>query len=131
MIVRKCTAEDIEILSKSRVEPMCESDVNILDPEHAITIVDRGLVACGGVQPLWPGVGNAWMYVAPEARVKSLVEMVISYLSQADFHRIQCIVQKDFSKGRRFVRWLGFHREAVLRKYTSDKKDVVLYAMVR
>lgn len=129
MIIRQCTIEDIEELKRDRIEPMCVFDNP--DIQYAVAIEDNGLAACGGIQPLWEGVGNAWLMVKQDVKVKSLVETVIRYIFESNYRRVQCVVQRDFSKGRRFVRWLGFRREGVLKEYTREGKDVVLYAMVR
>lgn len=135
MEVKQCTQTDIDDLQQRKIEPLCVMGQQYILPHFGKTIWHKGQrIACGGIQETHPGVGNAWILLSPEAlfNVKSVIECVIEELREAMdiYHRIQCIVQDDFDQGKRFVEWLGFKMEAYLQKYTSDKKDVILYVMV-
>ena len=136
MNIRTCTISDICWLHSNKIEPMCYSGTESrLDPKCAVTIEDKGrILCCGGIQEVSPGVGNAWFIMVPEGKKhkKEIIKVVVEEIADAlkRFHRIQCVVQKDFQEGQRFVEWLGFRREGELRCFTADKKNVYSYAIV-
>jgi len=97
-------------------------------------LVGDTVVGCGGVKPIWEGVGEAWA-VYPEDRAawrwaiaRLTVQVLRRVIQDHHFHRVQAIVPVNYTPGMRFVRWLGFDLEARLRKYTPDGEDCYLYA---
>lgn len=103
-------------------------------PNAKTLVVDGKVVCCGGVVPLWNGVGEAWIELAPgfEENKFSLIKAIKSFFSDVskDFHRVQCIVVKDNKKALRFAEFIGFKNEGLSKKYTVDKEDVFRLAIV-
>lgn len=103
--------------------------------EHSYRIVaDQGkIVACAGIHEFWPGYGLSWAFVSDTVKpyMTSLVLLVRRFLQISPFHRIEAAVDVNFKDGHRFIRALGFEKECVMRKYSSDKRDHVLYSIVK
>lgn len=95
------------------------------------------LVACAGVNILWPGVGEAWMVSTPNIFAnkkflhKSVKDILQRIINNHSLFRVQATVLFGFEKGRIWVERLGFKREGVMKKYDRDGNDYWLYAMVR
>ena len=116
-----------------KVEPIC--GIQSPDPHHAKAIeIDGELLCCGGIHEMGPGVGSAWFMMTHHAKKhkQQIVELVVGELYKAlnHYHRIQCLVLKDFVEGQKFVEWLGFRKEGELKKFTPNKQNVYLYAIV-
>ena len=102
---------------------------------YSRTWINKGKVLCiGGIVEFWPGVGEAWVIFADEARKepKQLVRTVRTYLNQHKpaFHRLQALVKDAVPCSQRFVEMLGFVREATLPQYGPDKSDFIMYSKV-
>lgn len=50
---------------------------------------------------------------------------------QNNFVRVQATTHRQFERGRRFLEWLGFEREGVLRNYGPDGSDHIIYARIK
>jgi len=104
----------------------------------SMSLVDAGVSkAAGGIIPMWQGVGHAWMLIGEglTRRQHGMVfhkaeEMLtVAHLSHG-LRRIQCDVRMDFAAGHRFALWLGFEDEGVLRRYSPDGADHVMYSRI-
>lgn len=98
--------------------------------------VPQGLAGIGGITPMWPGVANAWFGPTPLARryPLALCEVARRAMDQArannHLHRIECQVWAAHPTSHHWVRFLGFAREGLLRKYGPNGEDYVMYARV-
>lgn len=102
---------------------------------HSFTIWGMGSpspLACMGVREEWPGRGWAWAYLARGIRpyMPELVRGIARCLKSAPFHRIEAAVDLDYTAGHRLVKLLGFQSEGLMRKFTEDQRDAVLYARI-
>jgi len=97
-------------------------------------VVDGKVVACGGIHPLCPGVGDVWLFLAkptgPEI-VKEVKNQMYEWIRDYRFHRVQTLVDYCWKEGRRFTEWVGLEYEGRLRKMTERETDMALYAWVR
>lgn len=93
------------------------------------------IVGAGGVMIPYPGVGEAWAIGTPlvyqhkmffHRTVKRLLKMVVD---QQNLRRIQVCVLSTYEQGQTWVEALGFSREAVLKKYSPNGADVVVYSV--
>lgn len=97
---------------------------------------DGRILCCAGYSIIHPGVAEGW--IIPSIYVgntpKTFCRIIKSYIDQAmedeGLHRFQTTsYHDDFHK--RWMEWLGFEREAIMKKFTHQKKDHCLYARVR
>lgn len=94
-------------------------------------------VACAGVVILWPGVAEAWAFVAKDimAHKVSFVRSVKKKLKEIEIshklHRIQAVVHEAHETGHAFMELLGFYPEAKLLAYGPDKTNFILYSRLR
>lgn len=108
---------------------------DLMQAKYSYTVYadDGFVVACAGVHEFWEGYGLCWAFVSAKVKLymPALVGVVRDFLDRAPFHRLEAAVDVDFKNGHRFIRALGFQREGLMRKYTSDKRDHVLYSIVK
>tara|TARA_R100001163_G_scaffold1414_4_gene2270 strand:+ start:957 stop:1394 length:438 start_codon:yes stop_codon:yes gene_type:complete len=92
------------------------------------------IIAAAGVMDMWPGVGEGWAMLTPDAAGLSVVrkfkEMFDLILIANNYHRIQATVRADFVKGIRFAQWLGFESEGLMKKFDQDQNDFIRMAKI-
>jgi hypothetical protein len=92
-------------------------------------------IFCGGISRVWEDVGEAWMFVSPEAmkNPKALVVVTKRVFERwfEHFRRVQAYVNADSAKSMRFVEHLGMEAECLLRRYGPFDTDQILYARVK
>ena len=90
------------------------------------------IIGCGGIIPLWTGVGEAWVATDLDPiRQKSLgrrglyilKKQIVDTEKTYFFHRIQAAVEVNFEVGIRLAFALGFQYEGLMRRYGVDGKD--------
>lgn len=95
------------------------------------------VIGCGGIMPLWPGVGQAWALIGrvPRRCWPAATAFVRATLHTAmevgGLHRIQASVRTGFAPGARWAERLGMDFEGTARAYDPARVDHDLYAMVR
>jgi hypothetical protein len=100
-------------------------------------MVDEGVVACGGIIFLWPGVGWAWLLTGTLIRTnaisfhKAAIEKLKEMEDKYNLHRIQCSVNADYVASRKWLEKLGFTKEGLMKKYDTRERDYYMYARVR
>lgn len=100
----------------------------------AVTILynERILVCAGHIQ-LWPGVAEIWAIpsecVAEHTLVfnRAIKRYVESLAKTYNYHRMQTYSFND-SVHDRWMKWLGFECEGILKKYTYNKLDYKMWA---
>lgn len=111
---------------------------NLTRENHAVSVVNNGhLLGSGGVYPVWPNLGEAW--VIPSNLIhqhkRIFIQIVRKHLEDMTdkfaFTRVQATAKADFPKAQRFLEFLGFEREGLLRKYGVDGSDHILYAKIK
>ena len=100
-------------------------------------IQDGHLILSAGVYRVWDGVGEAWLLPShrllkkPAAAVRTVRRFLDDIAEQNNFVRVQATTHRQFERGRRFLEWLGFEREGVLRNYGPDGSDHIIYARIK
>lgn len=101
----------------------------------AVTMMEDGLpLGVFGALPHWQGVGELWAVFTDQFRskpftlCKTSLRAIQYFREHGEFHRLQCIVLKDFTAGLRWIQTLGFTREGLLRMYGEDKQDYYRFA---
>jgi hypothetical protein len=103
----------------------------------AYTIVaSEGLVASGGILPLWKGVGEAWVVTSelvdtyPLLFAKTVWRKLYEIINGNGIERVQTTIHKDFIVSQKWAERMGFKNEGLMRKYLGGE-DYYRYALVR
>jgi hypothetical protein len=106
-----------------------------LNTGPAYTIVNsKNIIASGGIMPLWKGTGEGWVVssnLVPEHGMffaKTVLRMMKEY--EPEFERIQTTVDAEHKVSLRWVEWMGFKNEGLMRKYIGGR-DYYRFARVR
>ena len=103
----------------------------------SFTAVNNGKIICsGGIYPIWNGVGDAWflgtnMIFDHPLKVTKIVKKYLNELMNLNsFHRVQAYVRHDWEDAQRWIKVLGMQVEGVVRKYSPDGRDHILFSRV-
>ena len=100
-----------------------------------LTLVDKEVIACGGIWTVWPETAEIWLrlsesHVGHEAAAE-LREQMFRWIEEGHFNRMQAHSQTRWEKNCKFLSWLGMQREGTLRKFGPHGLDQEIYAWVR
>lgn len=89
-------------------------------------------IASAGVIELWPGRAYAWAYIGEQAarHWKAVHRAVNAALDGARWRRIEMAVDVRDPGAKRWAAHLGFDFEGVAKKWTTDGRDVEIWARV-
>lgn len=91
------------------------------------------VVACGGVKPLWAGVGMAWSMLTPAVRAhpfflhRETLKVLHKVVKTHSLHRVELIVLDEFAAGKKWAKALGFVSEGIRKWYTPDKRNIEMF----
>jgi RimJ/RimL family protein N-acetyltransferase len=111
-----------------------EQVVELARDSDAYTMVDdERVIAYAGLLRQWDNRAIAWALLGASANRTMLRvhRAVAAYLARSAVRRIEAHVDVAFEAGHRWIELLGFQREGVMRQFTPDGRDAVLYARVR
>lgn len=99
---------------------------------------DAQPICVAGLVPIWHGRAEAWTCISRAVGRHEMLWLhkhVLAYLHDAQreerFRRIEAWTLNRFREGHRWLNMLGFEPEAVLRSYTPQGDDVMMYARIR
>jgi len=96
----------------------------------------EGLVASGGVIPLWKGVGEGWVVTSnlvetyPILFAKTTWRKLYEILNSNGIERIQTTIHKDHIVSQKWAERMGFKNEGLMRKFLGGE-DYYRYALVK
>jgi hypothetical protein len=103
---------------------------------EARTERDAEPAAVGGFVPVWPGMGSGWMWgtgrwdeVVIEV-TRAMKQHILPTLDARGVHRIECRAMASNTASIRWLKMLGFKREAVTAQFGQGREDFVLCARV-
>jgi hypothetical protein len=102
----------------------------------AYTITNGVPVACGGILPLWTGVGEGWVVTSPLVEkypvifAKTVWRETVRLIESMDLDRIQTVVDAEHTVSHKWVERMGFKNEGLMRKYLGGR-DFYRYALIR
>jgi len=106
-------------------------------PDMSFTAVVNGsIVACGGIYPVWDGVGEAWflgshlIHKYTKTIVKELRMHLHGIMEAHQLHRVQAHILEDWPNARRWIRFLDMQEEGVLRKFSPDGHNYIQFSKV-
>ena len=74
-----------------------------------------------------PENGFLVKYGNNEGFAEKIIEFLDMLQLKENFHRLFTIVDMEFAPGHRWAKMLGFHMEAIMEQFRSNKKDAALY----
>lgn len=124
---------DLQLSQYLNWEEQCK-----LFAEHpAYTLFVNGdVVACGGVVLMGFDRGEAWTLFSilisryPKAVIKATKSCLKNIVSEQNLKRVQALVNPKYTKGHRFLSFLGFQKEGLLRFYGPNGENMTLYSRI-
>ena len=104
---------------------------------YTVTDKDGKIIACFGVQILWPGVGEVWVTFTElfnEYKREAVIftgTILNKFQEMLELNRLQADVLADVEVSNKFVQHYGFVLEGRMRKYSPYGEDVNRYARIR
>jgi len=97
---------------------------------------DGEIIACGGIMPLWKGVGEAWVVTSPLVLkcsfsfVKVILRKLPIFSNILELERVQTTVDVEHTTSIKWVERMGFVREGLMHKYINGR-DYYRYALIK
>ncbi len=141
MEFRKATQEDMAFVRQNPFEGAVKNYpyMEIPDENCYAVIYESAIVAVGGLQMKWEGVGLLWLMLTADCKkygIHSLIALEaikekMEYLIEKNkLWRAEAAVRVDFSQAIKMIEFLGFEREGLMRQYYPDKTDAWLYSRI-
>ena len=98
-------------------------------------LADGEIVACGGILPLWKGVGEAWVIsseLVPKYPLffhRTISWMLDHLIEKMKLVRVQTTVHSKHERSIKWVERMGFVNEGLMRKYIAGE-DYIRFARV-
>lgn len=99
-------------------------------------MVDGKIMGSAGLVIIDDKKAEAWLmfsmrfYKHKTLALRILIKEFKKLIAEHKFTRVQAVVPTTFFKGQRFVEWLGFQKEGVLRKYGPENEDMIMYSKI-
>lgn len=99
-------------------------------------LVNDDVMACGGILPLWKGVGEAWVVTSPLVVsyptffAKTIYRKLLAIVEILRLERVQTTVDAEHTVSLGWVEWMGFKQEGLMERYIGGR-DFYRYARVR
>lgn len=97
---------------------------------------DKDVLAIAGTFFIRPELYESWMIVPEDAleiankNMKTIVKDAKTFIKILPTGRFQTYVRKDFKKAQRFLEFLGFEKEGLMKDYYPNM-DCYLYALIK
>lgn len=94
-------------------------------------------IIIAGIYLASQGVGQGWILMNLKCRkhtkriVREIRKHITQVMDEKHIHRLQTLALAGNEKIGRFLEIIGFEKEATLRQFTKDKKDMELYTILR
>lgn len=97
---------------------------------------DGQVLACIAIVRLYDGVGEVWTLASkriqehPLAYIKALRRGIEIHMSVMKLWRLHGTIRADFPSANKWIKTLGFEKEALLKKYGPGGEDHYMFARV-
>ena len=107
-------------------------------PGQSFTAIDeQGNIVCSaGIFDVWKGVGEAWLLGSSilNERGIALTRIIARrfkvIIKTQKYKRIQSVVHSDWEISQKFVKFLGFKNEGLMKNYGPDGDDYIRYSII-
>jgi len=106
--------------------------------KYSFTLCDQNrIIAICGVITIHQGVGEIWLILEDNKSgntfkiARSLKRLTDSIFRQSYFHRFQSRASADNKVENRFLRFLGFEKEGILKQFGLNREDYFVYGRVK
>ncbi len=100
-------------------------------------VVNDRIIGCGGIDIMWPKVGEVWVLLAYDIGIYSMAAYEViqdglkKLIEDNNLRRVQAWGRVGFDASHTLFRHLGFVPEGIARKYGYDGSDYLLYGLVK
>ena len=141
MEFKKTTQEDLAFVRQNPFEGAVKGypDMKVSDENTYTVIYENQIVAVGGMQLEWEGVGLFWLMLTADCKkyglhglfaLDAIREKTEYLIKENNLWRAYAVVRADFPQAIKMMEFLGFKRESIMQKYMPDKTDGHLYVRI-
>ena len=141
MEFRPATQEDLAFVRQNPFEGAVKDYPYMQCPdENTYTVIyESRIVAVGGLQVKWPGVGLLWLILTEDCKkygihgliaIHAIRDKMYYLIEKNNLWRAEAVIRVDFEQAVKMIEFFGFKRECRMKKYLPDKTDGYLYAKV-
>lgn len=142
MEFRAATQEDLAFVRQDPFEGAVKDYPYMECPDENTYCVlyENSIVAVGGLQVRWEGVGLLWLMLTASCKKDGLHGLRALYAIRDKMHeliisnklwRAEAVIRTDFPKAIKMIEFLGFKRNCKMEKFFPDKTDAYLYSRIR
>lgn len=130
--VEKLARQHIECIRSEKIDREIALSLVSLPMQWAVVHEDDVVAIFGAIEH-WEGRVMIWSIMGENSGrwMFQLTKIAVGFVSTLKGRRIEATVEAGFEAGYRWMRMLGFAREARLHKYLPDGGDVVMYVQLR
>ena len=141
MEFRKATQEDLAYVRQNPYEGAIKNypHMEVPDENTYCVIYDSAIVAVGGLQVRWEGVGLLWLMLTAECKkdgihgyraLYAIQEKMEHLIEKNNLHRAEAYVRDDFPQAIKMIEAFGFKRECLMAQQCPDKGNAFLYSRI-
>jgi len=137
MNIRPIQTGDLEYVRQNPYQESVKDMPNIPMPINAFACEhDDEVIGIGGINILYPGVGEAWLMLTKHANKETIFgfrkfckirETMDAIIAENGLWRVEAQARVDSLESIRLIKVLGFEQICVRKKYCPDKTDMVLF----
>lgn len=141
MEFRPATQEDLAYVRQNPFEGAIKNYpyMEVPDDNTYCVIYEGSIVAVGGLQVRWDGVGVLWLMLTADCKkdgihglraIYAIYEKMEHLIQINNLHRAEAYVRTDFAQAVKMIETFGFEREGLMKQHCPDKSDAFLYARI-
>jgi hypothetical protein len=141
MEIRKATQEDMAFVRQNPFEGAVKNYpyMEVPDENTYTAIYESAIVAVGGLQVKWEGVGLLWLMLTADCKkygvfgliaLEAIKEKMEFLIEENNLWRAEAVIRTGFPQAIKMIEFFGFEREGLMRQYMPDKSDGYLYSRI-
>lgn len=141
MNFRKATQEDLAFVRQNPFEDAVKNYpyMEVPNDNTYCVIYESAIVAVGGLQVRWKGVGLVWLILTDDCKkygihainaLYAIQDKVDELIEANGIWRAEAYVRTDFPQAIKMIEFLGFKQEGLMKQHCPDKGDSFLYGKV-
>jgi hypothetical protein len=141
MEFRKTTQEDLAFVRQNPFEGAVKNYpyMEVPDDNCYTVIYESAIVAVGGLQVKWEGVGLLWLMLTADCRkhgiygllaLEAIKDKMEFLIKKNNLWRAEAAVRTEFEQAIKMIEFFGFKRESTMEQYMPDKSDAYLYVRI-